>query len=234
MSGPNAKRQRRGIEFAPLDNGFRPVIRPSGSPGSATRCPSKTSLGSATGGCGQLPSPFTAAERGRYGYRYSVRQVELSDTRVFDRPAAGRAWFEQTIRDQLDLGRPDKVQIIFDRKITSRTPGRFQTKVITKGVEPVIQAHYKHSKVKQYFKEGRALRTETTVNDPYDFGVKRTLNATPGSSCGRSAMTSTTACLTPNFRRAPARQTPATLSVWCRRPSRTANPRPPCTSVTPG
>ena len=121
--------------------------------------------------------PFTRAERGRYGYRYSVRQLELSDTRVFDKPAAGRAWFEQTIRDQLDLGRPDKVQIIFDRKVTKRTAGRFQTKVITKGVEPVIQAHYKHSKVKQYFKEGRALRTETTVNDPYDFAVKRTLTA---------------------------------------------------------
>ncbi len=89
--------------------------------------------------------PFTRAERGRYGYRYSVRQLELSDTRVFDKPAAGRAWFEQTIRDQLDLGRPDKIQIVFARKITSRTPGRVQTKVITKGVEPVIQAHYKHS-----------------------------------------------------------------------------------------
>ena len=49
--------------------------------------------------------------------------------------------------------------------------------MITKGVEPVIQAHYKHSKVKQYFEEGRALRTETTVNDPYDFGVRRTLTA---------------------------------------------------------
>jgi hypothetical protein len=69
------------------------------------------------------------------------------------------------------------VQIIFGRKVTRRTPGRFQTTVITKGVEPVIQAHYKHSKVKQYFKEGRALRTETTVNDPYDFGVGRTLTA---------------------------------------------------------
>ncbi|MDQ6805930.1 MAG: hypothetical protein M3065_13400 [Actinomycetota bacterium] len=33
------------------------------------------------------------------------------------------------------------------------------------------------SKVKQYFKEGRALRTETTVNDPYDFAIKRTLTA---------------------------------------------------------
>lgn len=93
-----------------------------------------------------LPSPFTRADRGRYGYRLSVRQLEMSDTRVFDKPAAGRAWFEQTIRDQLDLGRPDKVQIVFDRKITARTPGRFQTKVITKGVQPVIQAHYQYSR----------------------------------------------------------------------------------------
>jgi hypothetical protein len=52
-----------------------------------------------------------------------------------------------------------------------------QPERLAEGVEPVIQAHYKHSKVKQYFKEGRALRTETTVNDPYDFGVKRTLTA---------------------------------------------------------
>jgi len=69
------------------------------------------------------------------------------------------------------------VQIVFDRKITSRTPGTFQTKVITRGVAPVIQAHYKHSKVKQYFKDSRALRTETTINDPYDFGVGRLLTA---------------------------------------------------------
>jgi hypothetical protein len=176
-----AKRQaaQHGIEFAPLDNGFRACDQPEQL---AEICDTLSER-DIFGFCDRwtrdvLPSPFTQAERGRYGYRYSVRQLELSDTRVFDRPAAGRAWFEQTIRDQLDLGRPDKVQIIFDRKITSRTPGRFQTKVITNGVEPVIQAHYKHSKVKQYFKEGRALRTETTVNDPYDFGVNRTLNAT--------------------------------------------------------
>ena len=67
---------------------------------------------------------------------------------------------------------------MFGRQLTSRTPGRFQTKVSTRGVEPVIQAHYKHSNVKQYFKEGRALRTETTINDPYDFAINRTLTAT--------------------------------------------------------
>ena len=175
-----AKRQatQQGVAFTALDNGF-------------ARCENPEGLAEICNGLSErdifaffdrwmrdvLPSPFTAAERGRYRYRLSVRQIELSDTRVFDRPQAGRAWFEQTIRDQLDIGRPDKVQIIFDRKVTRRTPGRFQTKVITKGVEPVLQAHYKHSKVKQYFKEGRALRTETTVNDPYDFGIQRTLSA---------------------------------------------------------
>jgi hypothetical protein len=103
---------------------------------------------------------------------------ELSDTRVFDRPLHVRHWFELTLKDQLALGRPDHVQVVFGRKITRRTPGRFRTRVINDGVEPQIQAHYKHSKVKQYLKEGRALRTETTINDPEDFGVGRTLNAT--------------------------------------------------------
>ncbi|MCA1698498.1 MAG: hypothetical protein LC790_06160, partial [Actinobacteria bacterium] len=174
-----AKRQAaaRGIEFSELDNGFR-------------SCEHAEALGEVCDSLspadveafferwmGVLPSPFTVAERSRYRYGLSVRQLELSDTRVFDRPAAGRAWFEQAITDQLDLGRPDRVQIVFDRKITRATPGIFQTKVITRGVAPVIQAHYKHSKVKQYLKEGRALRTETTVNDPYDFGVGRLLTA---------------------------------------------------------
>ena len=174
-----AKRQaaREGIAFESLDNGFRSCEEPERLAAICDRLSERDILAFCDRSMRQLPSPFTRAERGRYGYRYSVRQLELSDTRVFDRPQAGRAWFEQTIRDQLDLGRPDKVQIIFDRKITTRTPGRFQTKVITKGVEPILQAHYKHSKVKQYFKEGRALRTETTVNDPYDFGVNRTLSA---------------------------------------------------------
>lgn len=172
-----AKRQaeQQGVAFEALDNGFRSCADVGAL---ATICASLSDRDVHDYfACWMraLPSPFTTAERSRYGYGLSVRQLEISDTRVFDRPAAGRAWFERTIADQLDLGRPDKVQIVFDRKITSRTPGVFQTKVITRGVAPVIQAHYKHSKVKQYFKEGRALRTETTVNDPYDFGVGRLL-----------------------------------------------------------
>ncbi len=90
---------------------------------------------------------------------------------------AGRAFFERAIRDHLDLGRPEKVRLVVDRSITRRTPGRFATEVITKGVDPTLQIHYKSSKVKAYFKESRALRVETTINNPRDFDVRKTLCA---------------------------------------------------------
>ena len=120
-------------------------------------------------------------------------------------------------------------------RVTSQTPGRFQTKVITKGVEPVIQAHYKHSKVKQYFKEGRALRTETTVNDPYDFGIGRTLTAENWSAPSTRRSTSTSGCFDAQLQACALRARPHDAQrVWCRHRSKTANPRPPCTSATPG
>ena len=122
----------------------------------------------------RLPSPFSPADRGAgFFYDLAFRQIEFSDTRVFDRSAAGRAWFEVTIREHLDLGRPDQVALVFSRRINARTPGRFATRVITRGVDPLIQIHYKSSKQKQYFKESEALRTETTINDTHDFGVGR-------------------------------------------------------------
>jgi hypothetical protein len=94
---------------------------------------------------------------------------------VLDTPETGRHFFEEVIRENLDIGRPDRVQLIFDRKITRRTPGIFRTRVLTEGVTPSLYAQYKHTKIKQYHKEGRALRTETTINDTYDFAIGRKL-----------------------------------------------------------
>jgi hypothetical protein len=69
------------------------------------------------------------------------------------------------------------VALTFDRRINIRTPGTFRTKVITKGVDPQLVCYYKASRLKQYFKEGRALRTETVIGDTRDFGVGRRVNA---------------------------------------------------------
>jgi hypothetical protein len=125
----------------------------------------------------RLPHPFTPADR-RAGYRYdvSILQAEFSLTQVLDRPQTGRVFFEEVIRENLDLGRPDQVQLIFERRVTKRTAGRFRTRVLSAGVVPTLHVDYKHSRIKQYHKEGRALRTETTINDTRDFGIGKRLS----------------------------------------------------------
>jgi hypothetical protein len=82
----------------------------------------------------ELPSPLTAEDRAR-GYRHELafRQAEISDPRMFDRPTAVRAWFERTLPDQLTLGRPDQVALVFGRRVSRQTPGRFHTKIFNKG-----------------------------------------------------------------------------------------------------
>ena len=106
-------------------------------------------------------------------------RAEFSLTHMLDQPRSGRVFFEEVIRENLDIGRPDSVGLIFNRQIRRRgknpTPSRFRTRVLTAGVTPSLQVDYKHSKIKQYHKEGRALRTETTINDTGDFNIGRRL-----------------------------------------------------------
>lgn len=178
-----AKRQLAvaGVGFAELDNGLWRVDDPQ----AAHRVCARLSAGHVAALIGrwlpELPSPLTAADRAAgFDWAFSIRQMEISDTSVFDRPQVGRAWFEAAIKDHLDLGRPDKVRLVFDRHIVARgkhpTPGRFATQVITRGTHPHIDTRYKSSKVKAYFKEQRALRVETTINNPNDFGINKTLS----------------------------------------------------------
>jgi len=172
------KRQaaKQGLAFTALDNGFASCQDPAALAAICERLSVRDVHEFFERWLWRLPSPLTAADRAR-GYRHALafRQLEISDTHVFQRPAVGRGWFERTLPDQLCLGRPDEVSLIFDRKITRRTPGRFLTRVLGRGVEPALQIRYKHSKLKQYFKEGRALRTETTINDTKDFGIGRSV-----------------------------------------------------------
>jgi hypothetical protein len=131
-----------------------------------------------------LPNPFTDAdETAGYRYELSILQAEFSLTQMLDRPVSGRIFFEQVLHDNLDIGRPDQVSLIFDRRIIrkgrNKTPGRFRTRVITNGVIPSLHIDYKNAKIKQYHKEGRALRTETTINDTGDFGLSKRLTNLP-------------------------------------------------------
>jgi hypothetical protein len=127
-----------------------------------------------------LPHPFAARDR-QAGYRYqiSIWQIELSLTQVLDRPVSGRMFFEDVIRENLDIGRPKQVQLIFDRGVTKATPGSFRTRIITDGVIPSLHIDYKGTRIKQYHKEGQALRTETTINNTRDFYIGKSLRNLP-------------------------------------------------------
>ncbi|HEY5703967.1 MAG TPA: hypothetical protein VIT91_14685 [Chthoniobacterales bacterium] len=63
--------------------------------------------------------------------------------------------------------------LIFDRRLNRSAAGPFRTRVLTEGVDPTLCCYYKSSRIKQYFKEGRALRTETVICDTQDFGICR-------------------------------------------------------------
>jgi len=128
----------------------------------------------------RLPHPYTAKDRAA-GFRYdvSILQAEFSLTQVLDKPALGRQFFEHVIRENLDIGRPSQVQLIFDRKIIKSTPGRFRTRVITEGVIPSLHVDYKRTRIKQYHKESQALRTETIINHTPDFGIGKRLKNLP-------------------------------------------------------
>jgi len=120
-----AKQQLRhvGIGFRSLDNGF-------------LACDDPARLQATCDGLGpadvqrffdrwmaQLPWPLTAADRtAGYRHRLSIWQLEVSRTQVFDQPIQGRHFFEAVIRDNLDLGRPDRVSLLFPTRLTRRTP----------------------------------------------------------------------------------------------------------------
>jgi hypothetical protein len=174
-----AKRQlsQQGIAFEALDNGFLSCTDPAALQAVCTSLSDTDIATCFARWLDRVPLPLTAADAtAGFGYRLSILQMEVSRTHVFDDAQRGREFFEEVIRDHLDLGRPDRVQLLFERKVTRATPGRFCTRVITEGVAPSLHIEYKRCHVKQYFKEGRALRTETTFNDTQDVGVKKGLS----------------------------------------------------------
>ena len=167
-----AKRQaaRAGIGFEALDNGLAAVDDAAALQAICDSLGPEQIEALLRKWLAILPSPFTPGRRGgRVPVELSILQAEFSLTQMPGRPVSGRISFEQVLHDNLDAGRPDHIGLVFGRRIVTRgrrpTPGKFRTRVLTEGVTPSLHVDYKNSKIKQYHKLGRALRTETTINN---------------------------------------------------------------------
>jgi len=179
-----AKRQaaKAGLGFTELSNGFAACDDPAALQEICDRLQPGTIEVFAQRWLHRLPMPFTRADqRAGYWREISMRQVEVSRTLVFDAPRRARAFFKALIADNLDIGRPANVEIIFNRHIRRDTPGVFRTAIDRPAVGPdtggvVLNVFYKHSRIKQYLKDGRAMRIETVVNVPRDLGCNARLH----------------------------------------------------------
>ena len=128
----------------------------------------------------RLPLPLTEHDRAAgYWWELSMRQIEVSRTLVFDAPRHARGFFEALVADNLDIGRPDSVELIFHGPRRLGRPPKLdcvaKTKIVTRGTEVTVNAFYKNSRIKQYLKGGRALRIETVINSPDDLRCQRRL-----------------------------------------------------------
>ena len=171
-----AKRQaaRAGIGYRELSNGFAACDDPAALQEICDRLGPGTIEVFAQRWLHRLPQPFGRKDQqAGYWWECSMRQVEVSRTIVLDAPRRARAFFEALIADNLDIGRPANVEIIFKRHIRRDTPGVYRTAIDRPAIGPdtggvVLNIFYKHSRVKQYLKDGKAMRIETVINSPRD------------------------------------------------------------------
>jgi hypothetical protein len=174
-----AKRQalKAGISFTELSNGFAAASDPGALQVICDRLQPGTIQVFFARWMARLPVPLTAADQAAgFWWELTMRQVEVSRTLVFAAPRHTRAFFEALIADNLDLGRPERTEIIFKRSPRgAKAGGVFKTAIDRHATAVTLNIFYKHSRIKQYMKDGRALRIETVINDAYDLGCGRLL-----------------------------------------------------------
>ncbi|MEU0157023.1 hypothetical protein [Micromonospora fulviviridis] len=177
-----------GVGFTELSNGFASCADAAGLQAICDRFGPEPIRDFIDRWLDRLPLPLTAADKAAgYWWDISMRQVEFSRTIVFTQPRHARTFFETLVADNLDLGRPDQIEIIFGRGIARRRrttnrsartrpgPEVFKTAIDRANQGVTVNVFFKHSRAKQYLKDGRAMRIETVVNDTTDLGVLRRL-----------------------------------------------------------
>jgi len=173
-----AKRQAEhaGLEYRALSNGFAACDQPGVLQSICDSFGPEHVQGFFDRWIAALPTPFTREDRAAgYWWELSMRQVEVSRTLVLDDPRRARSCFEALVGDNIGIGRPEQVALVFARPLRRPTRHDYGTRVFATGTEVRIDFRYKHSRVKQYLKDGRALRIETVINNPSDLDVRRRL-----------------------------------------------------------
>jgi hypothetical protein len=125
---------------------------------------------------------FTERERKQAGcqHRLFFVQVEYCDNLIFRRRAALDQMGERLLDANRTIGQPNKITVIFGRRITKQYRGKLQTVIEDLDLpNPVIRSHYRNGFLKQYVRDHVLLRTEPASNNVADYGVKKAVENLP-------------------------------------------------------
>ena len=130
----------------------------------------------------QLTPFFTQRERKQAGveHRLFFSQIEYCDNLIFSRRAAVDELTQRLIDANRTIGQPNKITVIFGRKVQKNHAGKLQTVIEDLDLpNPVIRSHYKSGFIKQYVRDNSNLRTEPATNNVTDYGVGKALDNLP-------------------------------------------------------
>jgi hypothetical protein len=125
---------------------------------------------------------FRESERRQAGcqHRLFFAQVEYCDNLLFSRRTALDRMGERLLDANRTIGQPNKITVIFGRKVTRQYRGKLQTVIEDINLpNPVIRSHYGNGFIKQYVRDHLMLRTETATNNVNDYGVKKAVENLP-------------------------------------------------------
>jgi hypothetical protein len=174
--------RKEGLAFEQCANAFRTCTDPARLQGLADQFSPADIEACAHRWLAQLVPFFTDRERRHqgFGYRLFVSQVEYCTNLIFDSRAALDRLHERLLDLNRSIGHPDKIAMIFGRRITKHTDAGLKTQILDHDLgQPVIRSEYKSSSIKQYARDNLVLRTETTSYHTPDLGVNKGVEHLP-------------------------------------------------------
>ena len=178
-----ANRMREeGVDFEQCSNAFRNCVAPKRLQELADSLTAEDLLSCGQKWLARFTPFFTERERKQAGcqHRLFFSQIEYCNNLIFHRRTALDKLGERLLDANRTIGQPDKITVIFGRKITKHYRGKLQTEIEDMNLpNPVIRSHYRNGFIKQYVRDHVILRTEAASNNVNDYGLNKAVEHLP-------------------------------------------------------
>jgi hypothetical protein len=171
------KMKQAGIRFTQTANAFRQCSDAAALQKMADSLTEKDLLRCGHKWLSRLIPFFSAQERREAGcwHQLFFAQVEYCDNLIFRRRTALDELGERLHDANRMIGRPDKLTVIYGRRVTKQYHGKLQTEIEDLHLgNPVMRSYYKNGFAKHYVRDHDILRIEAATNNVYkDYGIPK-------------------------------------------------------------